>query len=264
VSGFGSTRRLVVYDTLLENAPPAQVRLVVAHELGHAAEDDVLHGTLIGALAAAFGVVLLRLLIGVRVADPRRIALLLALIAAATTLSAPAQNLISRRIESRADYHSLQLTQDPATFVAMQRRLSVTKPVRSGTQPLALPDVRQPSDPAAADRDGSRLGTAARRRRTAAGPAVTGRVLVRQQRFSAAAGGIETFVRSLCDQLATDRPAARAAGPVADRLPGDRLVVLTATMPGDRAYDAGLAFPVERDRTSMLLPTPRSPARPST
>lgn len=126
VSGFGSTRRLVVYDTLLADAPPEQVRLVVAHELGHAAENDVLHGTLIGALASAFGVVLLRLLLGARPGNPRRIALLLAVIALATTVTGPVQNLISRRVEARADFHSLVLTGDPGDFIAMQRQLSVT------------------------------------------------------------------------------------------------------------------------------------------
>lgn len=126
VSGFGSTRRLVVYDTLLKDAPPAQVRLVVAHELGHAAEGDVLHGTLIGVLGTAFAVALLKLLLGARMSDPRRTALLLAMIAAGTTLSAPVQNLVSRRIEARADYHSLRLTNDPRNFVAMQHDLAVT------------------------------------------------------------------------------------------------------------------------------------------
>lgn len=125
VSGFGSTRRLVIYDTLLKDAPPAQVRLVVAHELGHAAEDDVLHGTLIGALGAAFAVVLLKLILNSKMSDPRRTAVLLALIVAGSTLAAPVQNLVSRKVEARADYHSLRLTNDPADFVAMQHQLSV-------------------------------------------------------------------------------------------------------------------------------------------
>lgn len=133
VSGFGSTRRLVVYDTLLKDAPPAQVRLVVAHELGHAAEGDVLHGTLMGALGAAFAVIVLKILLGTRVADPRRAAMLLALVALGTTLAAPVQNLVSRRIEARADFHSLQLTKDPKDFIAMQHELSVTN--LSGLEP---------------------------------------------------------------------------------------------------------------------------------
>ena len=47
VSGFGSTRRIVLYDTLVEKASPREVELVVAHELGHAKRQDVLHGTLL-------------------------------------------------------------------------------------------------------------------------------------------------------------------------------------------------------------------------
>ena len=56
VSGLGSTRRIVVYDTLLEDATPAEVESVVAHELGHADENDVLWGTALGAIAAAAAV----------------------------------------------------------------------------------------------------------------------------------------------------------------------------------------------------------------
>ncbi|TDO60749.1 STE24 endopeptidase [Kribbella sp. VKM Ac-2571] len=135
VSGFGSTRRLVVYDTLLKDTPPAQVRLVVAHELGHAAEDDVLHGTLIGVLGTAFGITVLYLLLGARIADPRRTAVLVALIVAGTTLASPVEKLVSRKIEARADYHSLRLTNDPQDFVAMQHDLAVRN--ISGLDPSA-------------------------------------------------------------------------------------------------------------------------------
>ncbi|WP_170931132.1 M48 family metalloprotease, partial [Pseudomonas sp. SID14000] len=62
---------------------------------------------------------------GARMSDPRRTALLLALIVAGTTLASPVQNLVSRKIEARADYHSLRLTNDPADFVEMQHELSV-------------------------------------------------------------------------------------------------------------------------------------------
>ncbi|HEY3003176.1 MAG TPA: M48 family metalloprotease, partial [Kribbellaceae bacterium] len=125
VSGFGSTRRIVVYDTLLRR-PPDDVRQVVAHELGHAKHGDVLRGTLVGALAMLLAVVLLRLVAGSRLADPRRTAFLLALVAIGTTVAAPAQNLISRRVETRADVHALDLTRDPAGFAQMQRALSLT------------------------------------------------------------------------------------------------------------------------------------------
>jgi STE24 endopeptidase len=134
VSGFGATRRIVVYDTLLR-APADQVELVVAHELGHAKAGDVLSGTLIGGLAAACGACLLYLVTSAgpvrrrtgisSLADPRAVGLIMGLLSLATVLSGPAQNVISRHIEARADVHALNLTKDPATFVSMQKRLAI-------------------------------------------------------------------------------------------------------------------------------------------
>lgn len=134
VSGFGATRRIVVYDTLLEQATPAEVTSVVAHELSHAKDNDVLTGTVIGALGAAIAVVVIYLLgswtgllrrAGVSdIGQPRAIALLLAIAAVAGLLAMPAQNLLSRRIEARADTHALQLTGDPVAFEQMQARLA--------------------------------------------------------------------------------------------------------------------------------------------
>jgi STE24 endopeptidase len=136
VSGLGSTRRLVVYDTLLQRATPAEVESVVAHELGHVANHDVWLGTTLGALGAAWAVVAVGLITrgswwrrraGVRgVGDPRSVAFLLATLAVGGWLAAPAVNLVSRRIEARADVHSLELTRDPATFASMQRGLALT------------------------------------------------------------------------------------------------------------------------------------------
>ncbi|WP_405057777.1 glycosyltransferase family 4 protein [Kribbella sp. NBC_01505] len=67
-------------------------------------------------------------------------------------------------------------------------------------------------------------------------------VLVVTNDFPPRQGGIESFVRSLCDQLPD-------------------LVVYTSREPGDAEYDATLPFPVIRDRTSMLVPTPRTTRR---
>jgi STE24 endopeptidase len=136
VSGFGATKRIVVYDTLLHEASPDEVRLVVAHELGHAENDDVLHGTIVGALGAVAGVTLLALLLtsrrlaeraGYRADRPGEavvVPAILALVACGTFLASPVQNLISRAIEARADVHSLDVTHDPETFEATQRRLA--------------------------------------------------------------------------------------------------------------------------------------------
>ncbi|MFD6679316.1 M48 family metallopeptidase [Micromonospora parva] len=133
VSGLGPTRRVVVYDTLLREATPAEVTAVVAHELGHAKDSDVAVGTLTGALGAAAAVVALYLLgswgpllrlAGVdSVAQPVAFPLLVALVTVAGLVAAPVQALMSRRVEARADAHALALTNDPESFESMQRRL---------------------------------------------------------------------------------------------------------------------------------------------
>ncbi|GAB3596740.1 hypothetical protein GCM10027446_23940 [Angustibacter peucedani] len=138
VSGLGGTRRLVVYDTLLQRASPAEVEQVVAHELGHVAAHDVRTGTALGALGAAWAVVALALVTRRRgwgrrlglderrgLGDPRAVAFLLAVLALGTVAAAPVTNLVSRRIEARADVHALDLTRDPRTVALMQRQLAV-------------------------------------------------------------------------------------------------------------------------------------------
>jgi len=141
VSGFGATRRLVVYDTLLRKATPREVEVVVAHELGHVANHDVRTGTTLGAVGAAWAVVLLALLArgrwwrrrsgidgdgGDGVGDPRAVAALLAAFALGSILSAPVSNVVSRRIEARADVHALVLTRDAPAVADMQRQLATS------------------------------------------------------------------------------------------------------------------------------------------
>lgn len=70
------------------------------------------------------------------------------------------------------------------------------------------------------------------------------RTLVLTNDFPPRRGGIESFVKALTDRLAAQ------FGP-------DGIVVYTAAMPGDELLDPSLPYPVVRDRTSTLLPTPR-------
>jgi STE24 endopeptidase len=133
VSGYGSTRRIVVYDTLLRQ-PPADVRSVVAHELGHADADDVLVASTIGAAGTAAAVAALALIVSsgpmrrrrLRGAgDPVVAATVLALSTALTVVGAPVQSLVSRQVEARADQHALNLTRDPQAMIDLQKVLAV-------------------------------------------------------------------------------------------------------------------------------------------
>lgn len=129
VTGFGSTRHVVLYDTLVRDLPRAQVLSVVAHELGHARHDDVLTGTELGVAAAFLGVGLLGLIAGRRydgLRDPAAVPLLLALFTLGALLATPVQNTMSRQIETRADVAALVTTRDEGSFVALQQQLAIS------------------------------------------------------------------------------------------------------------------------------------------
>jgi STE24 endopeptidase len=148
VSGLGRTRRVVVYDTLLGGqaegtlAPEAadrvredEVAVVLAHELAHVRHRDVLAGTVAGALLTAGGVLLvswllerswLRDLLDVAgLGDPAVAAGLLLLAAVGGLLAAPLASAVSRWAEARADWVSLEVSRDPGTAVAVERRLAL-------------------------------------------------------------------------------------------------------------------------------------------
>ena len=156
VSGFGSTRRVVLYDNLVHDLPDDQALSVVAHELAHARHDDVVIGSVLGASAALLGVGLLGLAVDAlgrrrHMGDPALVPLVLALLAVGTLLASPVENAVSRHIETRADVDALRATHDPDAFIRMQRELSVralsdpTPPAWSqfwfGSHPTALTRV---------------------------------------------------------------------------------------------------------------------------
>ena len=134
VSGFGGTRRVVLYDNLVDDLPRDEVVSVVAHELAHAKHRDVVVGSALGAVGALAGVGLLGLVVG---AGPLRrrygaglaagavmVPLVIALVDVGSLLASPVQNGISRRIETRADVDALKATGDPVAFEAMQLMLA--------------------------------------------------------------------------------------------------------------------------------------------
>jgi STE24 endopeptidase len=141
VSGLGRTRRVVVYDTLLAGAGRGagaaddEVALVAAHELAHVRHRDVLWGT-VGAAALAAASVLaavalfdlepVRRALGVTgLGDPLAAPGLLLLAGVGGLLAAPVASAISRWAEARADWVALEVTRDPATAVAVERRLAL-------------------------------------------------------------------------------------------------------------------------------------------
>lgn len=162
VDGLGSSKRVVLYDNLIDEADRAELESVVAHELGHVAANDLIRGLSFVALVAPLGVLTVALggaglaraggaLPGTPAAIPAY-ALVLALVAFAIGL---AGSQLSRKVEASADDFALRLTGDPQGFIDLQTRLATTN--------LADPDPSNPVDrimrthPSTVDRIGAAI-----------------------------------------------------------------------------------------------------------
>lgn len=130
VTGLGRTKRVVLYDNLLEDFTRDEVRLVVAHELGHVHYRDVPRGLLYVALVAPVGLYAAALLTR-RLAPPEprpgpaalpALALSVAVVSIGVTVIA---NQLSRRIEARADSYSLRLTDAPEPFIGFEHGIAL-------------------------------------------------------------------------------------------------------------------------------------------
>lgn len=131
--GFGPTKRIVLFDTLLDNHPPPEIEAVVAHELGHFKYRHTLTGMLRGIVGLFFMLAAIGWLarqswllpgFGIRHPDPALGLLLAGLVAGSLSpLLELAGNAISRRHEFQADAFA-RTTVGVAPMVAALTRLA--------------------------------------------------------------------------------------------------------------------------------------------
>jgi STE24 endopeptidase len=161
VSGLGGSRHIVLYDTLLRDFPRDQVRMVVAHELGHVARRHVLKGStwtaalLVPGALMAFAAVGWRTGFGRAGRDAagcdlvlRRLAVTAAAAAVLSAAGAPLGSWVSRAFEREAEWRGLTTSRDPRAAIGLQQglvRTSLGDPdppeavrVWFGTHPTAL------------------------------------------------------------------------------------------------------------------------------
>ncbi len=128
VTGLGPTKRVVLYDTLLDRYSRDEIRLVVAHELGHVRHRDVPRGVLYAALVAppaALSVQRLSWLLSPERGTPATVPVLAlcgALVGGPLGLIG---NRLSRAIERRADQFSLELAGAPEAFISFERAIAL-------------------------------------------------------------------------------------------------------------------------------------------
>jgi STE24 endopeptidase len=160
VDGLGSTRRVVLYDNLIEGTERPELRSVVAHELGHVANDDIPRGIGFVALVSAFGLLLARELstpltrrAGAPAGTPAALPAYFLGIAVASFVLTVAGNQLSRKVEARADEFALELTGDPRALIDLQERLATAN--LSDPDPPAAFEFLFGTHPSTVDRIGA-------------------------------------------------------------------------------------------------------------
>jgi STE24 endopeptidase len=128
-TGLGPSRRVFLWNTLLDGRfRDSEVRVVVAHELGHQARQHLWKGIAWYALFAIPGAWLIARVTRRRggMQAPEAVPLALLVLAALMLAARPLENIISRHLEAEADWSALQATRDPASATALFRRFSRT------------------------------------------------------------------------------------------------------------------------------------------
>jgi len=127
-SGFGPSANVVLWNTLLDGRfSPGEVRVVLAHELGHVAHRHTLKGIGWSALVVLPIAWLVTLVARRRggIENPANLPLALLTLVVLNVLAAPLLNAVSRRYEAEADWSALKATHDPRSarrlFVDFQR-----------------------------------------------------------------------------------------------------------------------------------------------
>jgi STE24 endopeptidase len=126
-TGLGPSRTVFVWDTLLHGGfSNAEVRFVLAHEIGHLAHDDPLKriGWMAIYLLPVLG--LLALLTRRRggLARPEAVPVALLILVVAQLIAMPLLNSAYRREEAAADWAALEATREPATDRGVMKQLA--------------------------------------------------------------------------------------------------------------------------------------------
>jgi len=128
VTGLGPTKRVVLYDTLLDRYSRDEIRMVVAHELGHVRFRDVPRNVAFAAVTAPAAGLAVQQLSAALSAERGTPAMLPGLALAAGVVSVPIGmigNRLSRAVERRADQYSLELAGASDAFISFERAIAL-------------------------------------------------------------------------------------------------------------------------------------------
>jgi STE24 endopeptidase len=132
VTGLGRTRRILLFDTLLDQFTADEIEAVLAHELAHQLHGDIRRGLLVqGALTLVtvwVADLALRWSAGwlglAGLADIAGLPLFGLILVLVSLVALPVANGWSRRVEWQADRFALETIPDPRAFIGSMERLA--------------------------------------------------------------------------------------------------------------------------------------------
>jgi STE24 endopeptidase len=145
VTGLGSTKRIVLWDTILAKLNPPEVLFVMGHEMGHYVLGHTLQLILLGSAIVLFGFWVIHRTAGEMIAryrarfgfselaDVASLPLMLLLFSVVSLVLTPAVLAFGRHVEHEADRFGLEITRDnhdcgTAFAKLQQENLSVPRP----------------------------------------------------------------------------------------------------------------------------------------
>jgi len=132
VCGLGSTKRILLSDTLIESYSAQEIEVTLAHELAHHKHHHFWKLTLLNLVITLLGFAFMGLVLARSVAfgqiegiaDMRAFPLLAFVFVAYNFLMSPILNYVSRKYEFEADREAIILTKAPQVFGSLMRKLS--------------------------------------------------------------------------------------------------------------------------------------------
>lgn len=127
-TGLGFSKRIVLYDNLLERFSEDEVTNVVAHEAAHWQRLHIFKSLLIGVASGALLIFVLRLIVNGYGGGNSLLLILVIFIFfnLVMFLAQPLENALSRRFEKEADMLTVKFTDDPDTQVMLFKNLALS------------------------------------------------------------------------------------------------------------------------------------------
>lgn len=132
LAGLGSTRRVILGDTLLSNFSTDEIAVVFAHELGHHVYRHIWKFLAVASIAGFAGLYIAQGLLErfslelgfEHTYDIATLPLLLLILGAFGVIILPLQNWYSRGLEAQCDRYALDKTGKPGDFISLMTKLA--------------------------------------------------------------------------------------------------------------------------------------------